>query len=182
MRGVHDLGMPLHPEQPSARVLERGDLGAGGRAGDPEPGRCDDDRVAVRHPHRLLGGLARKEHGVGLDGGGRAPELGDLGALHRAAERLGHRLEPVADAERRYPGVEERGVDARGTLRVDTGRAARQDHRRRVLRQHLGDRHPVWDDLAVDVRLADAAGDQLRVLRTEVDHQDGAGCVGSPTG
>ena len=57
--------MPLHPEQASVGVLERGDLGAGGAAGDPEPRRCDDDGVAVRHPHRLLGGLAGEEHGSG---------------------------------------------------------------------------------------------------------------------
>ena len=144
-------------------------------AGDPEPGRCDDDRVAVRHPHRLLGGLAGEEHGVGFDGRGGAPELGDLRALHRAAERLGHRLEAVADAERGHAGVEQRGVDARCTLGVDAGGATREDHRRRALRQHVGHRHLVGHDLAVDVRLADAAGDQLRVLRPEVDHQDGAG-------
>ena len=47
----------------------------------------------------------------------RAPELGQAGALDRAAhgERLG--LEAVADAERGDAGVEERRVDRRGALR-----------------------------------------------------------------
>ena len=35
------------------------------------------------------------------------------------------------------------------------------------------DRHRVRDDLAVDAGLADAPGDQLGVLRPEVDDEDG---------
>ena len=58
---------------------------------------------------------------------------------------------------------------------VDRRRAAGQDDRRRPLGQHLGHRHRVRHDLAVDPRLADPAGDQLRVLRAEVDDEDGAG-------
>ena len=79
-------------------------------------------------------GWPAKSTASGSTVGGGAPELGDLGALHRAAERLGHHLEAVADAERRHPGVEERGVDARCAVGVDAGRAAGEDHRRRVLR------------------------------------------------
>ena len=41
------------------------------------------------------------------------------------------------------------------------------------LRQHLGERHRARHDLGVDVRLAHAASDQLRVLRSEVDDEDG---------
>ena len=38
--------------------------------------------------------------------------------------------------------------------------------------EHLRDRHVARHDLAVDVRLTHAAGDQLRVLRTEVDDEN----------
>ena len=38
--------------------------------------------------------------------------------------------------------------------------------------QHLRHRHRVGDDLAVDARLAHPAGDQLGVLRAEVDDED----------
>ena len=51
--------------------------------------------------------------------------------------------------------------------------AAAEDDRLRVLGQQLRGRDRVRDDLAVDVRLADAAGDELRVLRAEVDDEDG---------
>ena len=60
---------------------------------------------------------------------------------------------------------------------VDRRRAAGQDDRRRPLGQHLGHRHRVRDDLAVDPSLADPPRDQLRVLRPEVDDEDGAGGV-----
>ena len=39
-------------------------------------------------------------------------------------------------------------------------------------RQHLGERHRARHDLGVDVRLAHAPRDQLRVLRAEVDDED----------
>ena len=172
VRGVQHLGVPLHAEEPPLGVLEGGDLGAVGAAGHREARRRDDDRVAVRHPHRLRAGWPGEEHRVGLDGGRGAPELGALGALHRAAERLGHRLEAVADAEHRDAGVEQRGVDRRRAVGVDAGRAAREDHRRGSPGQHLGHGHLVRDDLAVDLRLAHAAGDQLRVLGAEVDDED----------
>ncbi len=175
VRGVQDLGVPLQPEAATVGLFEGGDLGAVGGAGDPEARRGDDHRVAVRHPHRLLRRLAREQHGARIDGGGGAPELGAFGALDRAAERLGHHLEPVTDSERRHPGVEQGGVDAGRTVRVDAGRATGQDDRRRLLGQHLGDRHLVRNDLAVDVGLAHAARDQLGVLRAEVDDEDERG-------
>ena len=62
--------------------------------------------------------------------------------------------------------------DLRRPGRVDRRRAARQDDRLRVLRQHLRDRHRVRDDLGVDPGLADPAGDELGVLRAEVDDED----------
>ncbi len=60
----------------------------------------------------------------------------------------------------------------RGARLVDRRRAAGQDDRLRAAGQHLGDRHGVRDDLGVDPGLADPAGDQLGVLRPEVDDED----------
>ena len=97
------------------------------------------------------------------------------GAGHGSAKRLGHRLEAVADAEHRQAEVEQRGIQLRGALGVDTGRAAGQHDGLRVLGLDLLDGRGVRDDLGVHPRLADPASDQLRVLRAEVDHQHGAG-------
>jgi hypothetical protein len=47
-----------------------------------------------------------------------------------AAERGGHRLEPVADAERRDAGLEQRRVELRRVVGVDARRATGEDDRR----------------------------------------------------
>ena len=58
-----------------------------------------------------------------------AAELARLGALDAPAERERHRLHAVADAEHRDPELEQLGAQRRGALRVDRGRAAREDQR-----------------------------------------------------
>jgi len=59
----------------------------------------------------------------------------------------------------------------RRAVLVHRGGPAGEDHRRRTAPQKLLDRSVVADDLGVDVRLAHAAGDQLGVLRAEVDDE-----------
>src|SRR3546814_10444221 len=81
-------------------------------------------------------------------------------------------MEPVADAERGNPAVEQSRVDRRRSLGVDGRRTAGEDDRLRPAGQHLLYRHRVRDDLAVDARLPHSAGDQLRVLRTEVEYEE----------
>jgi hypothetical protein len=90
-----------------------------------------------------------------------------------SAQALGHRLEAVADAEGGDAGLEQCGVDLRRTGRVDARRPAREHDRGRLAREHLVDRRLRGDDLRVDAGLADPPGDQLRVLRAEVDDEDG---------
>ncbi len=130
--------------------------------------------VAVGHPHRLPQRQAVEQGGVaGDDVQLGAAELGPAGPLHGAAQRAGHRLEAVADAERGHPGLEQLGADVGSALGVHRRRPAGQDDRGRVPLEHLPHRHGVRDDLAVDPRLADAPGDELGVLRAEVDDEDG---------
>ena len=70
------------------------------------------------------------------------------------------------------PGREDRRVDRRGARGVHRRRPAGEDQRGRAAGEHLGHRHRVRHDLGVDPRLAHAAGDQLGVLRPEVDDED----------
>ena len=98
-------------------------------------------------------------------------ELTGTGAGDGAAQRLRHGLEAVTDAEDRHIEVEQRRVELRRTLRVDTGRSAGQHHRLRFARFDLLDCGGVRNHLGVDPRLAHPSRDQLRILRTEVDHQ-----------
>ena len=93
-------------------------------------------------------------------------------AGHLAAEVAGDQLGAVADAEHGHAEVVDGGVDAGRAVDVDRLRAAAEDHAGRVARGQLGGGDRVRDDLAVDVRLADAAGDELRVLGAEVDDED----------
>ena len=97
--------------------------------------------------------------------------LAGRSALHLAAQRLAGQLHPVANAQHGQAEFEDRRIALRGARLVHAGRAAGKDD-------------PLWgqfadpcggdvvpDDLAVDVLLPNTPGDQLRVLRTEIQNQ-----------
>ena len=171
VRRVDDLGVELDPVQAALEVLDGGDRRLGRARERREAGRGLEHRVAVRHPALLLGRGAGQQPAVLGDGERRAAELAHLGALDAAAEREHQRLHPVADAEHGDPELEQLGIEPRRAGRVDGGGAAGEDQALRgapadlrgadVVRQQLGE-HPA---------LAHAAGDQLRVLAPEVEHQ-----------
>ena len=64
------------------------------------------------------------------------------------------------------------GSHLRRAVGVDRRGAAGEDQRHRVASRDLGRGRLVRHELGVDARLADAPGDQLRVLAAEVEHQD----------
>ena len=64
------------------------------------------------------------------------------------------------------------GTTIRRTVDVHRLRPAAEDHPGGVAGRELGGADVVGDDLAVDVGLADPAGDQLGVLRAEVDDEN----------
>ena len=170
--GVHDLGMELDAEQAPVRALYRGDRRGLGLRSHREAGRGRGGGIAVGHPHVLVPGRPGQEGAVvGLER--RGAVLRGAGLLDRAAEAGHHQLEAVADAEDRHPGVEQAVRGGRRAVGVDRRGAAGQDDRLRLLGQHLRHRHRGGDDLGVDVALAYPAGDQLRVLRAEIDDEDG---------
>ena len=94
-------------------------------------------------------------------------------AADRAAELLRDQLGAVTDPEHGNAEVVDPGVERRRTLDVHALRAARQDDRRRGALFHLSGRDAVGNDLGVHLQLADAPGDELGVLGTEVDDQHG---------
>jgi len=84
-----------------------------------------------------------------------------------AAEVLGEVLRAVADAQQRQPALDRREVDA-GGFRVAHGEGrARENHA--AHRRVDGGQVVEGVDFAVNAQLAYAAGDELRVLRAEVD-------------
>ena len=105
--GVLHLGMPLHPGQSPLGRLEGGDRRAGAGGQRVETGRGRGHRVAVTHPDPQLLGNARQQGAGPVDRGVGPAELAQPGPRDVAAQRAGHGLESVADAEGRHAGLEQ---------------------------------------------------------------------------
>ena len=169
---VDDLGVELDPVEAALDVLQRGDGRLGRARQRGEARRRLVDRVAVRHPARLLGRRAGQQPARLGDGQPRAAELADLGALDPPAERQHERLHAVADAEHGDPELEQLRIQPRRALRVHGGGAAGEDQALRVAAADLLDADVVRQQLGEDAALAHAAGDQLRVLPAVVEDDD----------
>ena len=171
---MRDLGME-HQAVIAARLV--GDQrerrifgGADARKSRRQPG----DAVAMAHPDDMaFAGFpeALEQRAGRADGDFRPAEFAMMAALHFAAELLGHRHLPVADAEHRHARREDRLRRARTARVGHGGGAAGEDHRlglhfRKGALGALERR-----DFAIDARLAHAARDQLRELAAEVDDQ-----------
>ena len=172
VRAVHHLGVVLHAGESAGAVLERGHRRTGTVGDHLEALRGLGDRVAVTHPHRLSARKSRMQLAAKHIQLGTAVFTGPR-AGHGTAEGLRHGLEAVADAEHRNPQVEQSGVELRSTVGVDAGRPTGEHDGLRVLGLDLGHPRGVRDDLGEHPCLTDPPRDQLGVLGTEVDHQDG---------
>jgi hypothetical protein len=89
-----------------------------------------------------------------------------------AAELLRHELLAVTDAEHRQAEVEETRVALGRILVVNALRAARQNYCAGSDGRDRFDRDGARMDLAIDLRLANAARDELRVLSAVVENED----------
>ena len=176
VRSVHNLGMELHAITTGGAIFESGGGRIGSRRGHHSAGRRDGDRVEVTHPHRLHPRLrCTEQQTVALDGQFRASvftatALGDL-----ATEIAGEKLRAVTDPQNRNAEVVDTGVDRGRTFDMNGGGATGEDDAGRILGRDLRCRDVMPDNLGEYVRFAHAAGDQLRVLRTEVDDEDRTG-------
>jgi hypothetical protein len=100
-----------------------------------------------------------------------------------AAERRGHELHAVTDAERRHARIEDPRVALRRPLVRHAARAARQDDADGPARHERVDGRVERQDLRVDRQLAQAPRDELGVLRPEIQDEDGLvrhECFGRP--
>ena len=174
VRRVDDLGMELHAVDPPPVVLQRGDRGVVGRRRRDEAVRHLGDGVEVAHPDvvdvRRVVGQQQRVGGAAQLG---PPVLAAHAAADGAAELLGDQLGAVADAQDRDAELVDRRVERRRTVDVDALGTAGQDQRRRPALGDLGGGDAVGHDLRVHGQFAHPAGDQLGVLGTEVDDEDG---------
>ena len=89
-----------------------------------------------------------------------------------AAERLGHSLEAVADAEDRDAQLKQLGLQRRSAVRINRRRAAGENQSDRILGLDFFHGGRVGNNLGVDVGLTDATCDELRVLSAKVHNED----------
>jgi len=68
--------------------------------------------------------------------------------------------------------LEDRGIRMRRGLRIDALRAAGEDDAHHAFLTEFGRRRAVVVDLRIDLALADAAGDDLRQLGTEIENSN----------
>jgi hypothetical protein len=99
-------------------------------------------------------------------------ELAIAGGFDLPAEQLAHQLHAVTDAEHGHAEAKDLGLHARGIGAQRARGSAGKDHRTRLERADTIERQRAGMDLAVDVLLAHAPGDELRVLRPKVEDQD----------
>ena len=171
--GVQHLGVPLDAGQAAVGVLERRDRRDPGRGQHVEPAGARRPRSRRGTSRRCGRPGCRRAACRPVDLDRRPAVLAGAGRRHRAAEALGHQLEAVAHAEHRYAAVEQRRRRAPGRPAAYTDDGPPDSTIAvRLAREHLGHRHRVRHDLGVDLGLAHPPGDQLGVLRPEVDDED----------
>ena len=102
-----------------------------------------------------------------------------VGGANFAAEVMDDVLESVADAEGGQAEREDCGVGGRRVGVVDGAGASAEDEADGVVRVDLSDGRGAGQDDGEDVVFADPAGDELGVLRAEVEDDDGGEKRGS---
>ena len=173
MRRVHHLGVELDAVEPSLDRLERRHRSRRRRSGDTRASRRRGHRVAMAHPARLVGRLAREEPALAHVELGLA-ELGHLGSLRRClpapapATGLRSRCRAPEPLARRSPG------STRGAPSEKTDAGPPLSTSATGLRRRISSAPAACDDeLRVDAALAHPPRDQLRVLAAQVEHEDG---------
>ena len=170
--GVHHLGMELHGPDATRLVGDSGQRVRGLR-GLREARGQGLRLVAVAHPHVERGGQAAKELRLGDHVHLRVAVLARGSRLDPPAQVMHDEVQPVADAEHGNAHRKQRGIGGGRVRVVDRAGAAGKDQPQRSQRANLLDGRGAGQDNGEDVELADAARDQLGVLRAEVQDDDG---------
>ena len=128
--------------------------------------------VAVPHPHgRRQSG---QQFAAGIEFELRKPVFAARGGLHLAPQLVGQQLQPVADAERGNIQLEDAIIAGRRGRIVDRRRPARENQGLRAHPHEILEGNRARHDHRVHLHLADAPGDELRVLGPEIEDDDGA--------
>ena len=170
---MDDLGVELDSVEVARRHVHGAEFRVAARAEDFEsPLRHFRDLVAVGHPHLNARRKPHEELPGFDDVEDRLAVFACFSAGDLSPEGLDHELQPVADPENRDSKFKDGRVALRRIRGIDARGAAREDDSFRILRPDRRRRRMVRHDFAVDPAFADPAGDQLTVLRTEIENDD----------
>ena len=171
--GVDNFRMKQNRVQRAARIRHRRDRRVGARRHHGKAVRRGGHEVAVACPHTNRRRHVDEERRRIRDRDRGVAELALRRRRHFPAERMRHQLHPVADAEHRLAEIEQRRVARRRAGVRDALGPARQDDARRVPCANRFRRRARRPDLRIHRQLAQAPGDELGVLRPEIEHDDG---------
>ena len=100
------------------------------------------------------------------------PVLAPFAKFDLAPEMMGHELHPVADAEDRNSERKNLWIRMRCAFVVNARRSPRKDNAFRRQGCDFPGRDIELDDLRIDLAFPDTPGDDLGVLRSEIEDQD----------
>src|SRR5688572_15166753 len=171
-RRVRDLGMELDGENGKRLVLDRRDGTRGSLGEGNKIVRDGFDLVAMTHPNvKAVGDSGQQIAGLNHLAAS-ATEFAGRNIFHFPAQNLAGELHPIADAKDGNAKAEDAGIAFRSAGFINAGRPPAENQTLRRVPADLLDGNVVADDLTIDVIFADAAGDELGVLRAEIEHQD----------
>ncbi len=140
-----------------------------------KPGGSSMRLVAVRHPHRQRTLQSLEQRRVNRRAQQfhlRVAVLALVGGAHFAAQLVHHELQAVTDAQHRQSEMQDALVRRRRVGVVDGRRPARQHDARGRVALDFVERGGAGQDDGEDVLFADAARDELRILRAKVEDDD----------
>ena len=164
--------MELQTVETALHVGYGSGLGIFRRADGDKPARQLGHLVAVAVPHLELARQSGEEASGARHGKFARTELAAFGGLDRTAEIARQQLHAVANTEDGQAEFVDVAVDARRALGINTGRAAGKNDALRPAAPDFLRGGVMRENLRVDTALADAARDDLGVLRPEVENGD----------
>ena len=167
-----NLGMELHGVHLALRVLNHRNR-VFCAPGDAKAGRDFSHVVAVAVPHPQRRFQPGEELAIGIKFQLREPVLAARRRLHPAPQLGRHELQAVANPKYRNFEFEEALVTLWGGRIVNRGRTAGKNESLRPQAQQLRVGDLTGHNDRVNLQFADAARDELRVLRAEVKNYDG---------
>ena len=178
--------MKLDAEKLTVIVLNRCKFGVFAAGHGAVAGGHFEQLVAVGIPHARGLRHVLEERAFGIDRQCAEAVFALFSARDFTTKNQRHQVDAVADAEDRHAELEDVLVRERRLGRIHARRSAGEDHAAHAGLLELGGGRRIMEDPGIDVALADATGDDLRVLRSEIQNGDslrhGNGCLGFVVG